>query len=191
MRLVEGNANGSGWRRSLSLNPQLIVCDEPVSALDVSIQAQILNLLKDLQKEFGLTYLFIAHDLGVVQYTCDRVVVMYVGKIVEQATTRDLFSNPLHPYTEALLSAVPQPDPLVRTEPIVLQGEIADPANPPTGCYFHPRCRYSDGARCVHEEPPLREVVADRWVSCHYAEKLALAGVYRPKTNTQLVQRPE
>ena len=186
-----GQRQRIGVARSLSLNPQLIVCDEPVSALDVSIQAQILNLLKDLQKGFGLTYLFIAHDLGVVQYTCDRVVVMYVGKIVEQATTRELFANPLHPYTEALLSAVPQPDPLVRTEPIVLQGEIADPANPPSGCYFHPRCRYSDGSRCVHEEPPLREVVAGHWASCHYAEELELKGVYKPVTNAQLVQRPE
>jgi peptide/nickel transport system ATP-binding protein len=186
-----GQRQRIGVARSLSLNPQLIVCDEPVSALDVSIQAQILNLLKDLQKEFGLTYLFIAHDLGVVQYTCDRVVVMYVGKIVEQATTRDLFANPLHPYTEALLSAVPQPDPMVRTEPIVLQGEIADPANPPSGCYFHPRCRYSDGTRCVQEEPPLREVVAGHWASCHYAEELQLKGVYRPVSKAQLVQRPE
>ena len=171
-----GQRQRIGIARALGLNPQLIICDEPVSALDVSIQAQIINLLKDLQAHFGLTYLFIAHDLSVVEYTCDRIAVMYVGKMVETATTKELFSRPLHPYTEALLAAVPRPDPRTRTEPIVLSGDVASPANPPTGCYFHPRCRYSDGKRCVHETPVLREVRPGHRVSCHYAEELDLKG---------------
>jgi peptide/nickel transport system ATP-binding protein len=172
-----GQRQRIGVARALAMNPQILICDEPVSALDVSIQAQILNLLQDLQAEFGLTYLFIAHDLSVVQYICDRVVVMYVGKAVESAPSDDLFGHPLHPYTEALLSAVPKPDPRVRTAPIVLPGDVANPANPPSGCYFHPRCQYSDGARCVNEEPALREVHPGHFVSCHYAESLALQGV--------------
>jgi peptide/nickel transport system ATP-binding protein len=172
-----GQRQRIGIARALSLNPNFLICDEPVSALDVSIQAQILNLLKDLQVQFGLTYLFIAHDLSVVEYTCDRVTVMYVGKIAESASTADLFSRPMHPYTEALLASVPKPDPRDRSEPIVLQGEVANPANPPSGCYFHPRCPYSDGDRCQRETPALREVEPDRWVSCHYAEKLNLRGV--------------
>jgi peptide/nickel transport system ATP-binding protein len=175
-----GQRQRIGIARSLSLNPDFIICDEPVSALDVSIQAQILNLLKDLQAELGLTYLFIAHDLSVVEYTCDRVAVMYVGKVVESATTDDLFGKPMHPYTEALLGSVPKPDPLERTEPIVLAGEVANPADLPSGCHFHPRCPYSDGRRCVHESPTLREVTPGRFVSCHYAEDLTLQGVNVP-----------
>jgi peptide/nickel transport system ATP-binding protein len=156
-----------------------VVCDEPVSALDVSIQAQTLNLLQDLQEEFGLTYLFISHDLSVVEHTSDRVAVMYVGKLVESATTNDLFLYPKHPYTEALLSAVPKPDPRLRTEPIVLPGDVADPANPPGGCYFHPRCRYQID-RCQTDEPVLRQIAPDHFVSCHRADELRLIGVLGP-----------
>lgn len=172
-----GQRQRIGIARALALNPQLVICDEPVSALDVSIQAQTLNLLKQLQDEFHLTYLFVAHDLSVVRHISNRVAVMYVGKLVEMADTDVLFSKPLHPYTEALLSAVPKPDPRARRKRILLEGDVADPANPPTGCYFHPRCSYSDNQRCVHETPPLREVKPDHFVSCHYAEALTLVGV--------------
>ena len=174
-----GQRQRIGIARALAPNPKFIVCDEPVSALDVSVQAQILNLLQDLQEQFGLTYLFVAHDLSVVEHISDRVAVMYVGKLVESAVTEELYVNPLHPYTEALLSAVPKPDPRMRTEPIVLPGDVADPANPPSGCYFHPRCRYKVDV-CEQVEPKLRELRPDHFVACHRAEELRLEGVLGP-----------
>ncbi len=171
-----GQRQRIGVARALALNPQLVVCDEPVSALDVSVQAQTINLLQDLQSQFNLTYLFISHDLSVVEHISDRVVVMYVGKLVEHARTEEIFYNPKHPYTEALLSAVPRPDPRQRSAPIILQGDVADPANPPSGCYFHPRCRYCLDV-CKNEAPQLREVSAGHFVSCHRADELTLTGV--------------
>lgn len=171
-----GQRQRIGVARALALHPQMVVCDEPVSALDVSIAAQTLNLLQDLQQEFGLTYLFISHDLSVVEHISDRVAVMYVGKLVEGAKTADLYGNPQHPYTEALLSAVPRPNPRLRTEPMVLEGDVADPANPPNGCYFHPRCRYCADI-CKTETPVLREIEPDHFVSCHRAEELSLEGI--------------
>ena len=171
-----GQRQRIGIARALALNPRLIVADEPVSALDVSIRAQILNLLQDLQEQFHLTYLFIAHDLSVIEHISDRVAVMYVGKLVEMAETEELFMNPKHPYTEALLSAVPKPDPRMRRKRIVLPGEVADPSNPPSGCYFHPRCRYARPI-CREEEPVLREIEPEHFVGCHLAEELSLAGV--------------
>jgi peptide/nickel transport system ATP-binding protein len=158
------------------LNPTLIVADEPVSALDVSVQAQVLNLMLDLQDQLGLTYLFVAHDLSVVKHVSDRVAVMYVGKIVELAETEALFDRPLHPYTEALLSAAPTPIPGAVSNRIVLEREIADPANPPPGCSFHPRCRYAvDACRAV--VPELVEAEPGRLVACHRAKELNLMGV--------------
>ena len=171
-----GQRQRIGVARALALNPQLVICDEPVSALDVSVQAQTLNLLQDLQEQFNLTYLFISHDLSVVEHISDRVVVMYVGKLVEHACTEELFYRPKHPYTEALLSAVPKPDPRMRTMPIVLEGDVADPANPPNGCYFHPRCRFCID-RCKTETPFLREIEPEHFVSCHRADELELVGV--------------
>ncbi|OQA46965.1 MAG: Oligopeptide transport ATP-binding protein OppF [Chloroflexi bacterium ADurb.Bin325] len=172
-----GERQRIGIARSLALNPRLVVADESVSALDVSVRAQILNLLQDLQQEFGLTYIFVAHDLSVVEYLCDRVAVMYVGKLVELASTEALYMTPRHPYTEALMSAVPKPNPQQRSrgKRIILEGDVADPANPPRGCYFHPRCRYAR-ERCSIEEPPLRDLGGDHFVACHFAEELHLRG---------------
>ena len=174
-----GERQRIGIARALATDPRLVVCDEAVSALDVSVQAQTLNLLQDLQEEFQLTYLFVAHDLSVVEHISDRVAVMYVGKLVELATTGELYANPQHPYTEALLSAVPKPDPRLRNKGkrIRLEGEVADPASPPSGCYFHPRCRYSDKDRCERETPQLRQVAPGHFAACHYSERLELRGV--------------
>jgi peptide/nickel transport system ATP-binding protein len=173
-----GERQRIGIARALALDPRLVVADEAVSALDVSVRAQILNLLQDLQEEFQLTYLFVSHDLSVVEYLCNRVAVMYVGKIVEIAAADELFRNPKHPYTEALLSAVPKPDPRQRRrkQRIVLEGEVADPANPPSGCYFHPRCRYAK-ERCRQETPALRPISPGHFAACHFAEELTLRGV--------------
>ena len=179
-----GQRQRIGIARALSLHPSLIVCDEPVSALDVSVQAQILNLLQDLQAEFSLTYLFIAHDLSVIQHISDQVAVMYVGKIVEQAETEELFLNPKHPYTEALLSAIPSPDPDALLEEITLEGEVPSPANPPSGCYFHPRCQYAQQL-CQEEAPPLLEVSADHFAACHFAQELTLQGVGNLEEDSQ------
>jgi len=171
-----GQRQRVGIARALALNPSFIAADEAVSALDVSIQAQTVNLLQDLQEEFNLTYLFITHDLSVVQHISDRVGVMYVGKLVELAPTRKLFFSPKHPYTEALLSAVPKPDPRLAKRRVPLQGEVADPSNPPSGCYFHPRCQYVMD-KCKTETPALQAVTPDHHVSCHRAQELSLMGV--------------
>ncbi|MBA7635646.1 Oligopeptide transport ATP-binding protein OppF [subsurface metagenome] len=171
-----GQRQRIGIARALAPNPKLIVADEPVSALDVSIQAQILNLLQDLQKQFHLTYLFVAHDLSVIEHISDRVAVMYVGKITEMSETEELFINPKHPYTEALLSAVPKPDPEVKMERIILPGEVANPANPPSGCYFHPRCNYAQRV-CKKDEPEWEEVTPEHFAACHFAKELSLKGV--------------
>jgi peptide/nickel transport system ATP-binding protein len=171
-----GQRQRIGIARALAPNPRLIVADEAVSALDVSIQAQILNLLQDLQKEFHLTYLFVAHDLSVIEHISDRVAVMYVGKLVEMAETEELFLKPKHPYTEALLSAVPIPDPKSKTMRIVLPGEVASPAHPPSGCYFHPRCNYAQSI-CKDKQPTWEEVAPAHFAACHFAVQLKLKGV--------------
>jgi peptide/nickel transport system ATP-binding protein len=173
-----GERQRIGIARALALNPHLVVADEAVSALDVSVQAQTLNLLQDLQQDFSLTYIFVAHNLSVVQHICDRVAVMYVGRLMELADTRELYFRPRHPYTEALMSAVPKPDPRLRGKSgrIRLPGEVADPANPPPGCHFHPRCRYAQ-ERCRSELPALRDTGGGHIAACHFAETLNLKGV--------------
>ncbi len=175
-----GQRQRIGIARALALHPRLVVADEPVSALDVSVQAQVLNLMLDLQEKLNLTYLFVAHDLSVVKHISDRVCVMYVGKVVEMAATKELFQAPRHPYTAALMMAVPVPDPDQRHVIQDLPGEVASPANPPSGCYFHPRCQFATEV-CRAQTPQLREISPDHFVSCHRAEELQLAGIRENK----------
>ena len=174
-----GQRQRIGIARALALNPKLIIADEPVSALDVSIQAQVINLLEDLQKEYGIAFVLIAHDLAVVQHVSDRIAVMYLGKIVEMASADKVVMEPKHPYTEALLSAVPIPDPTLKKKRMILTGDVPSPVNPPSGCRFHTRCPYKED-RCVAEEPPMREISTGHFAACHFSEKL-YGGA--PKTN--------
>ena len=171
-----GQRQRIGIARSLALNPQLIIADEPVSALDVSVQAQTLNLMNDLKADFNLAYVFVAHDLSVVQHISDRVAVMYVGRIAEMADSIELYTKPIHPYTEALMSSVPRPNPRIQKERIVMEGDVADPGNPPPGCLFHPRCRYVQDI-CKKEIPELKEYRPDHFAACHFADELELKGV--------------
>ncbi len=171
-----GQRQRIGIARALSVNPRLVVADEPISALDVSVQAQILNLMLDLQKRLSLTYLFVAHNLGVVKHICDRVAVMYVGKLVEMAKTEALYRTPKHPYTAALMAAVPVADPRVRTGNVELKGEVPSPADPPSGCYFHPRCTHAVDM-CRTRMPAFREIGPGHFVACHRAEEIELAGI--------------
>jgi len=171
-----GQRQRIGLARTLSLNPRLIVADEPVSALDVSVQAQVLNLLQEIKEQLGLTMIFIAHDLSVVEHICDRIAVMYVGKIVELAESDTLLRHPMHPYTEALVSAVPSADPDTQMQRLILEGDVPSPSNPPSGCVFHPRCRYAKDI-CSQQEPLLEEVKPDHFVSCHFALELTLEGI--------------
>jgi len=164
-----GQRQRIGIARALALRPRFIICDEPVSALDVSIQSQVLNILKDLQAEFGLTYLFIAHNLSVVEHVSNRVAVMYLGKMVEMTSREELFRNPLHPYTQALMSAIPVPNPRMKRQRTILKGDVPSPLNPPTGCRFHPRCPVAI-EKCSHEEPPFIEVSPDHWAACWLAQ---------------------
>ena len=170
-----GQRQRIGVARAIVLNPKFIICDEPVSALDVSIQAEVLNLLMELQRELNLTYLFISHDLSVIEYMCDRVGVMYLGRFVEMAPTKELFSRPLHPYTEALMSAIPVPDPDARMNPVKLSGEIPSPTNPPSGCHLHPRCKYAQEI-CKKERPEWKEYRKDHFSACHFSDTLELEG---------------
>ncbi len=171
-----GQRQRIGLARTLALNPRLVIADEPVSALDVSVQAQVLNLLQELKERLGLTLIFIAHDLSVVEHMCDRIAVMYVGKIVELAEAEQLLKRPLHPYTEALISSIPPADPDIKQNRIMLSGEIPSPANPPPGCVFHTRCRYAKD-RCKAEVPQLVEIEPEHFVSCHFAKELHLQGI--------------
>lgn len=171
-----GQRQRIGIARALVLHPKLIIADEPVSALDMSVQSQIINLLQDLQEQHNLTYLFIAHDMSVVRHISNRIAVMYVGKLVELAQTEELLEDPRHPYTEALLSAVPRPDPRYRADRIIMSGEAPDPAHPPSGCVFHTRCRYAE-EMCSRVVPPLAEVAPEHYASCHLVDKLVLRGI--------------